>query len=61
MITDDAKDIATVKTQIAKEKATFENLKPVLTNSKILKSTKMNIVRTFVYLLCYTAVKHGLC
>ena len=37
MITEDAKDITTVKTQIAKAKSTFGNLKPVLTNSKILK------------------------
>ena len=49
MITTDAKDITKVKTHIAKAKSTFGNLKPVLTNSKILKSTKMNIVRTFVY------------
>ena len=35
MITDDAKDITTVKTQIAKAKSTFGKLKPVLTNSKI--------------------------
>ena len=49
MITDNAKDITTVKTQIAKAKATFGKLKPVLTNSKISKSTKMNIVKTFVY------------
>ena len=49
MITDDAKDITTVKTQIAKAKSTFGKLKPVLTNSKISISTKMNIVKTFVY------------
>ena len=40
MITDDEKDITSVKTQIAKAKSTFGNLKPVLTNLRILKSTK---------------------
>ena len=40
MITADAKDITTVKTQIAKAKSKFGNLKPVLTNSKILSQQK---------------------
>ena len=37
MITDGAKDITTVKTQIAKAKSTFGKLKTVLTNSKTSK------------------------
>ena len=60
MITVNAKDITTAKTQIAQARATFGKLKSVLTNSYISKSTKMNIVKTFVYSVYCMAAKHGL-
>ena len=40
MITENAKDITTVKTQIVKPKSTFGKLKPVLTNSKYQNQQK---------------------
>ena len=48
-VTSDARDITTIKINIAKAKATFGRLRNVLTNSKLSMNVKLSIVNTFVY------------